>query len=129
MAAEDAVFSIQRTGLLKKAPLYVLGQIGLDADNIKSAVKVISSDEFSITLGKKYSPELVIAMLSSPFTEVVDKTCSSDDIPRFSEYPNGGDKVALNPDASPAALARLSATLLVALPRRAHAGLLPRFPR
>ncbi|MFI5388033.1 MAG: ABC transporter substrate-binding protein, partial [Fimbriimonadales bacterium] len=73
VSAEDAAFSIQRTAFLKKPPIYMLTQIGLNADNVGDALKVISSDEFNITLGKRYSPDLVIAILSSPFTGVVDK--------------------------------------------------------
>jgi peptide/nickel transport system substrate-binding protein len=73
ITAEDAVFAIQRTAILKKSPVYVLSQIGLDADNVKASVKALSTDELSITLAKKFSPDLVIAILSSPFTSVVDK--------------------------------------------------------
>lgn len=73
VTADDAAFSIVRTGLLKKPPVYVLSQIGLTPENVKDAVKTISNDEFSITLSKKYAPDLVIAILGSPFTGVVDR--------------------------------------------------------
>ncbi|HEX2135687.1 MAG TPA: ABC transporter substrate-binding protein [Microvirga sp.] len=73
LSAEDVVFSLQRAVLLDKSPAFILGQFGLNKENVKDKVKQTGPFEFTFELDKPYAPTFVLYALTSSVASVVDK--------------------------------------------------------
>ncbi len=72
LTADDAAFSLQRVIILDKSPAFILGQFGLDADNVKDRIKA-DGNSLSIELDKSYAPTFVLYCLTAGVGAVVDK--------------------------------------------------------
>ena len=72
ITAADAVFSLQRVVKLDLTPAFLIGQLGWTKDNVDGLVKMIDSDTFSITILEDYSPSLVLSLMGSVVSSVVD---------------------------------------------------------
>ncbi|HEX2510217.1 MAG TPA: ABC transporter substrate-binding protein, partial [Microvirga sp.] len=73
VAAEDAVFSLQRAVILDKSPAFILGQFGLTKDNVKDKIKQTGPMEFTMEVDKPYAPTFVLYCLTATVASVVDK--------------------------------------------------------
>ncbi len=73
LTADDVAFSLQRVVILNKNPAFLLTQLGWTPDNVKSLVKVVDPSTVSITVPVDFSPSLVLNIMTSSVTAVVDK--------------------------------------------------------
>ena len=72
VTAADAVFSLQRVIKLDKTPAFLIGQLGWTKDNVDELVKAVDDKTFQITITEDFSPSLVLSLLSSSVSSVVD---------------------------------------------------------
>jgi peptide/nickel transport system substrate-binding protein len=73
LTAEDIAFSLQRVVILNKAPALILTQLGWTADNVKQLITAEGPDTVRLTIAKNFAPSLVLNLLSSSVTSVVDE--------------------------------------------------------
>jgi len=73
LTAEDVVFSLQRAVILDKSPAFILGQFGLDKDNVKDKIKQTGPYEVTMEVDKSYAPTFVLYCLTSTVASIVDK--------------------------------------------------------
>ena len=73
VSATDAVFSIRRAVILNKTPAFILSQLGLAPENIEEKVRAIDARQFLLEVDRDYAPSLVLNVLSSAITSVVDR--------------------------------------------------------
>lgn len=74
ITAEDVAWSFERVIKLDKAPAFILGQFGLNGDNVAEKAKATDSDTFVFTVDRPYAPSFVLNCLASSSSAVVDKT-------------------------------------------------------
>ena len=73
VSALDAVFSIRRSVILNKTPAFILSQLGFTPGNIETTARVIDDRRFMLEVDRDYAPSLVLNVLSSAITSVVDR--------------------------------------------------------
>ncbi|MBA8908309.1 peptide/nickel transport system substrate-binding protein [Aminobacter ciceronei] len=73
VTAEDVAWSFERLVKLDKSPAFILGQFGLNGDNVAEKAKAAAPDTFVFTVDKPYAPSFVLNCLSSTVAAVVDK--------------------------------------------------------
>ena len=73
LTAEDIAFSLQRVVILDKAPALLLTQLGWTADNVKQLIAAEGPDTVRLTIVKDFAPSLVLNLLSSSVTSVVEE--------------------------------------------------------
>ncbi|QPM92275.1 putative D,D-dipeptide-binding periplasmic protein DdpA (plasmid) [Pseudooceanicola algae] len=74
ITAEDAVFSLVRAVKLNKSPAFIIGQLGLTAENADANIVQTGPMTFDFIMDKPYSPSLVLYCLTATVASVVDKT-------------------------------------------------------
>jgi peptide/nickel transport system substrate-binding protein len=70
---EDVVFSFRRVVLLKKAPSFILAQLGWSADNIDKVIRKASGNEVEITVTEDFAPSFVLNALAARPGSIVDE--------------------------------------------------------
>jgi peptide/nickel transport system substrate-binding protein len=70
---EDVVFSMKRVIVLKKAPSFILAQLGWTPENFDQMVKKVSDSEVSITIAGDFAPSFVLNALAARPGSVVDE--------------------------------------------------------
>jgi peptide/nickel transport system substrate-binding protein len=73
ITADDAAFSLQRVIKLDKTPAFLISQLGWTKDNVDQMVKAVDPSTLQIVIGPKFSPSLVLSLLSSIVGSVVEK--------------------------------------------------------
>lgn len=73
LTAEDVAWSFERVIKLDKSPAFILGQFGLNGDNVTEKAKATAPDTFVFTVDKPYAPSFVLNCLSATVGSVVDK--------------------------------------------------------
>lgn len=73
ITADDAAFSLQRVIKLDKTPAFLVSQLGWTKDNVDQMVKALDPSTLQIAIGPKFSPSLVLSLLSSIVGSVVEK--------------------------------------------------------
>ena len=73
ITAEDAVFSLQRAILLDKSPAFIIGQFGINKDNVRDKIKQTGPFEFKLETDKAYAPSFVLYCLTANVAAVVDR--------------------------------------------------------
>jgi len=73
LTSEDVLYSIRRALLLKKGPTILLAQIGLNAENADKALSAPAPDTFVLTLPDRFATGIVLGVMSSLPSSVVDK--------------------------------------------------------
>ncbi len=73
VTAEDAVFSMRRVLELDRSPSFLLAQLGWTAKNFDELVHAVDERTVELTIGADLGPSLVLALLSSTATAVVEK--------------------------------------------------------
>ncbi len=73
MMADDVVFSITRAVKLDKSPAFILGQFGLNAENVDAMVKQTGDYTFDFTMDQAYAPTFLLYCLTATVASVVDK--------------------------------------------------------
>ena len=73
LTAEDVAWSFERVIKLDKSPAFILGQFGLNGDNVTEKAKATAADTFVFTVDKPYAPSFVLNCLSATVGSVVDK--------------------------------------------------------
>jgi peptide/nickel transport system substrate-binding protein len=72
LSAADAVYSLQRAVKLKKTPVFILANFGLNEGNVDANVKQTGPLEFTLTVDKPYAPSFVLNCLTAMIASVVD---------------------------------------------------------
>lgn len=72
IAAEDAVYSLQRAIKLDKSPAFILTQFGFNADNVDAMIRKTGDMTFEFEMDKPYAPTLVLYCLTATIGFVVD---------------------------------------------------------
>ena len=73
VSAADAVFSIRRSVILNKTPAFILSQLGFTPSNTETTARVIDDRRFILEVDRNYAPSLVLNVLSSAITSIVDR--------------------------------------------------------
>ena len=73
ITAADVAWSFERAVKLDKSPAFILGQFGLNGDNITEKAKAVDDTTFQFTVDKAYAPSFVLNCLSATVASVVDK--------------------------------------------------------
>ena len=73
LTAEDVVFSIRRAVFLNKTPAFILNRLGLNRENVDQNVRVLSEASLALVVDRPYSSSLVLNVLSSVVTSIVDR--------------------------------------------------------
>lgn len=71
--SDDVVFSLKRAIVLNKTPSFIVSQLGLSIENMDVRLQTLDPRKFVLILGKAYSPSLVLNILSSTVTSVVNR--------------------------------------------------------
>ncbi len=71
---EDVVFSFRRVVILKKAPSFILAQLGWTADNIDAMVRKVSANEVAVTVTEDFAASFVLNALAARPGSIVDET-------------------------------------------------------
>lgn len=70
---EDVIFSFTRVLTLNKAPAYILGQLGWDANNIKDMVKKIDDNHLSVQINADVGAAFALNALAARPGAIVDE--------------------------------------------------------
>lgn len=73
ITAEDVVCSLQRAVILDKSPAFIIGQFGMNKDNVKDKIKQTGPYELTFEVDKPYAPTFVLYCLTANVAMVVDK--------------------------------------------------------
>jgi peptide/nickel transport system substrate-binding protein len=73
ITAEDVAFSFERAIKLDKSPAFILGQFGLNGDNVTEKARAVDATTFVFTVDKAYAPSFVLNCLTATVASVVDK--------------------------------------------------------
>lgn len=73
VTAEDVAWSFERAIKLDKSPAFILGQFGLNGDNVTEKAKAVDATTFVFTVDKAYAPSFVLNCLTATVASVVDK--------------------------------------------------------
>ncbi len=72
ITAADVEYSLHRLITLNKSPAFILGQFGLDKDNVKTKVKAVDADTVTLETDKAYATTFVLNCLTAGAGSVVD---------------------------------------------------------
>ena len=78
LTSRDVVFSLRRAVFLNKTPAFILNQLGLNRENVEETIKVLDEQSLLITVDRPYSSSVVLNILSSIVTSVVDESLLSE---------------------------------------------------
>ncbi len=73
ITAEDVAYSFERAVKLDKSPAFIIGQFGIDGDNVAEKAKATDESTFVFTVDQAYAPSFVLNCLSATVASVVDK--------------------------------------------------------
>jgi len=73
LAAEDMVWSLQRSVLLDKNPAFILTQFGFTKDNVKERIKATGPLTLTLETDKPYAPSFVLNCLTANVAAAVDR--------------------------------------------------------
>ena len=73
ITAEDVAWSFERAIKMDKSPAFILGQFGLNGDNVTEKAKAVDATTFVFTVDKAYAPSFVLNCLTATVASVVDK--------------------------------------------------------
>ncbi|MGK9231878.1 ABC transporter substrate-binding protein [Inquilinus limosus] len=72
LTAEDAAYSIRRAIKLNLGPAFIIGQFGLNAENVDGMVTAPDARTLVFKTDQVYAPSFVLNCLSAPVASVVD---------------------------------------------------------
>lgn len=72
VTAHDVVYSFSRVVKADKSPAFLLKQFGWTSENVGTMLKAVDDRTFEMTIGVDYAPSLVLNILSSKNTGIVD---------------------------------------------------------
>ncbi|BCH13209.1 ABC transporter substrate-binding protein [Mesorhizobium sp. L-2-11] len=72
ITAADVAYSFERAIKLDKSPAFIIGQFGIDGDNVTEKAKAVDDTTFQFTVDKAYAPSFVLNCLSATVASVVD---------------------------------------------------------
>jgi peptide/nickel transport system substrate-binding protein len=72
ITAADVAYSFERVIKLDKSPAFIIGQLGINGDNVADKAKAVDDTTFQLTVDKSYAPSFVLNCLSATVGSVVD---------------------------------------------------------
>lgn len=72
ITAADVAYSFERVIKLDKSPAFIIGQFGINGDNVAEKAKAVDDTTFQFTVDKPYAPSFVLNCLSATVGAVVD---------------------------------------------------------
>jgi peptide/nickel transport system substrate-binding protein len=72
ITAADVAYSFERVIKLNKSPAFIIGQLGIDGDNVADKAKAVDDGTFQLVVDKAYAPSFVLNCLSATVGSVVD---------------------------------------------------------
>ena len=72
ITAADVAYSFERAIKLDKSPAFIIGQFGINGDNVTEKAKAVDDTTFQFTVDKAYAPSFVLNCLSATVASVVD---------------------------------------------------------
>lgn len=73
VTAEDAAFSLQRAIILGKTPAFIIGQFGLNKDNVEKSIRATDAQTLVIDLPNATAPSFFLNCLGANIGSVVEK--------------------------------------------------------
>ncbi len=73
VTAEDAAFSLQRAVILNKAPGFIIGQFGLNAENARARIRATDPRTLVIEIAERQAPTFLLYCLSAAVGGVVER--------------------------------------------------------
>ena len=70
---EDVIFSFSRAVKLNKAPSFILGELGWNADNVDKSITKVDDGKLKLSWQADVGPAFVLAILTAPIASVVDE--------------------------------------------------------
>jgi peptide/nickel transport system substrate-binding protein len=72
ITAADVAYSFERVIKLDKSPAFIIGQLGINGDNVTDKAKAVDERTFQLTVDKAFAPSFVLNCLSATVGSVVD---------------------------------------------------------
>ena len=72
ITAADVAYSFERVIKLDKSPAFIIGQLGINGDNVTDKAKAVDEQTFQFIVDKAYAPSFVLNCLSASVGSVVD---------------------------------------------------------
>ena len=72
ITAADVAYSFERVIKLDKSPAFIIGQLGINGDNVADKAKAVDQQTFQLIVDKAYAPSFVLNCLSASVGSVVD---------------------------------------------------------
>ncbi len=72
ITAADVAYSFERVIKLDKSPAFIIGQLGINGDNVTDKATAVDDGTFQLIVDKAYAPSFVLNCLSATVGSVVD---------------------------------------------------------
>jgi len=72
LTAADVVYSLRRPLILNRTPAFMYRSVGLNADNVETAIRQTGEFEVQVTFNRAYAPTLIQNLFTATIASVVD---------------------------------------------------------